>query len=242
MSHAIFLKYYSVHRDIALRTTLKAMNTLHKLTFEQRQKAYWNDLHQTLTQNKQQSEFVWNNNLEIIHVLNQIAKEPTSNQIYTPEGGWTNFRKAAYSPELGTIELHFTDTRLIKPMVLVYYRISGDDVTWNFFRLITGKLTSSGVYPKAQYDSNPNYYESVHQIIPLRYGRWEDWREEGGSVDFGESEQTFKRYYKGGDYIIASPASPIAKIMAECPTLYLEKGDIGFEVFIREVHKQICEA
>jgi hypothetical protein len=168
-----------------------------------------------------------------VRVLNLIASEPTGNHIYTPNGGWANLRQSHLGAEPGSIELRFITPKLVKPCALIFVNF-GDDILWNYFRIITGEQPLSSIQTEEYY--SPNRFSAIiNQIMPARYAASEDRDSIYGSYITPETTKELNRNSGGNDFVIASPASPINHILLKDETLHRRLGHKGFRDFIQKL-------
>lgn len=207
--------------------------------FKQQQKEYWQTLLQQLFPGGlPKKDAQWTYTEDILYVLNRIASQPTGNQIYTPEGGWANLGRSYASADPGCIVLGFTMPKLIRPRMLIFENVGGD-ILWNYFRIVTYVQPPSGAYPKEYYSEKGQFSETVYQVVPpVSYTACKDQYDRDWYNKEPKISQELKRYYGGGDFVIASPASPLNKLTLNDPTLHQRKGDTGFRDYVRELVAQ----
>lgn len=147
---------------------------------------------------------IWEENEDIIKVLNVIGSYDNLNHLFFPDGGGLDLEGAKKSYERDCIELDFGGlTDIVKPKRLIFESF-GADPEWNYFRLELDELESSGVYKnedeKIPYEKNHDR-ESVSEIYPGSYDKYDlvehryDYNEMGYEIP--ETARHVSRFFRG---------------------------------------------
>ncbi|MFC0517342.1 hypothetical protein ACFFGT_24235 [Mucilaginibacter angelicae] len=138
---------------------------------------------------------------EMIRVLNKIGSINNINHMFYPTGGGLDLESAKLSEEKGCIELYTGTADILKPAVLSFEGFK--DPIWNYFRIDTAELKSSGVYGESSDYSN----EELTEISPLKYvsrSYWDESEYEGKNLP--KSARLVTRHLKGS-FVIFSKGS-----------------------------------
>ncbi|WP_173088615.1 protein kinase [Devosia sp. 1635] len=149
------------------------------------------------------SEAVWTDPGSIVSVLDQIAKVPSLNHMFLPNGGGFALKGARMAAEPGLIELDVDLTILLKPLKVTFVSF-GLDTKWDYLRLEADRIEPTGHYPVDEND----LHEYLSELGPGRYGHpdvWEYARETDRVLPPGSRGVT--RYLRGS-FVFFSTASP----------------------------------
>jgi len=144
------------------------------------------------------SRAIWENIDDIVNVLQILGSTPNLNHLFFPDFGGMDLENARRSTEEGCIELDFQLIYIVKPIRLIFESF-GADSNWNYFRLETGGLQPSGVYPKEQL--NDRLREDLSELYPGQYEDYKfaehisDYKELG--YDIPEGTRHVARYFEG---------------------------------------------
>ncbi len=141
---------------------------------------------------------IWEDLDEIIQILKILGSVQSLNHLFFPDTGGLDLIDARRSIEEGCIELDFDSIYIVKPIKLIFESF-GADPSWNYFRLETGGLNSSGVYTNNEFESS--IYEPLAELHPGQYANHEilqnmDYHKEGG-LDIPDTARFVTRYFKG---------------------------------------------
>lgn len=112
----------------------------------------------------------WTDIDAIITVLNEVAKVPSLNHMFYPDGGGSTIDLVRRAPERDFIELHTGLVTLMKPAKLSFVSF-GLDTKWDYLR-----LDSAPVDPTGYYDVQPDAYrEYLSELQPAQYAHPDVW-------------------------------------------------------------------
>jgi hypothetical protein len=157
----------------------------------------------------------WADPLQIVPVLNRIAREAHHNHAHFPTSGGLDLHGAALSNEVGCVELDLGGEGSIpyitRPVRLVLNVMKDDPLgEWAYFWYETAPLASSGVYG----DVDPRFTETVLELQPCQYvdsWHWEagyyETNDDGGKLPLPDSARIIRRHLFGGPFLIVSKGS-----------------------------------
>lgn len=131
----------------------------------QLQNAYeWREFAEKFFPLQTPEEATWTDPDAIVTVLSEIAKVPSLNHLFFPDGGGMTLRAIRRAAEPGFIDLDTDFAVLLKPAKLTYVSF-GLDPNWDYLRLEaeTVAATGHGVV------GSQGYFEYLSELLPGRY-------------------------------------------------------------------------
>lgn len=133
----------------------------------------WENLIKSIFKEEIPERYEWEDNEDIILILNKIASTDTLNHVFFASSGGLDLISASESHEEGCIEIHCTDLiSIVKPEKLMFESFSEGDFEWAYFRLVLDDLARTNVYLDQRYD-----YEILTELSPANYAErsvWDD--------------------------------------------------------------------
>jgi serine/threonine protein kinase len=138
----------------------------------------------------------WQDIDDIVSVLNIVGGAPDLNHLFFPDGGGLDLERAVRSVrEPGCIELITNGiASIVKPIKLIFESFNKEP-EWNYFRLETGELEPSGVYPDL-----PEYFghEELAEIGGVFYADRSCWDAgDYGGEPLPKGSRLVLRYLRG---------------------------------------------
>jgi serine/threonine-protein kinase len=193
----------------------------------------WNYMHPTLFGRDIPTEKTWTGMKAILQVLKTISKEcSTHNCLFTPDSEVAGLQGVKGIRQLGCLELFYARTAVVRPEKLSFYSF-GEAKQWNYFRLQTLPMVPTGLLSQQFYEQNRDFSEPVYQSRIVRYSASET-LETGFYTDHSSALSEVSRYYRGGDFVIFSSASPFQELWSGDPGVHQRLGDKGFRAYIQE--------
>lgn len=138
----------------------------------------------------------WDNNNEIINVLNKIGSFKNSNHMFYPDGGGMDLESASQSFERNCIEINTGFNEILSPKRLTFH--SFPNLDWSYFRLELNEIKKTGVY-SYQLD----FREELCELEPLHYVSREHWdTHEYNYEPLPEGSRLIERRLKGSLLIV----------------------------------------
>lgn len=109
-------------------------------------------------------EATWTDADAIVTVLSEIAKVPSLNHLFFPDGGGMTIRAVRRATEPGFIDLDTDFAVLLKPAKLTYVSF-GLDSNWDYLRLEAEPVASTG----HGVVGSQGYIEYLSELLPSRY-------------------------------------------------------------------------
>lgn len=130
--------------------------------YASRNRLQWKDIQKKLFPSGPPTRAIWEQQEDIINVLNELSITDNLNHIFFPTGGGLNLLGVKKSHEDGCIELNVGYQIILKPKRFVFESFSFEE-EWNYFRLESDALAPSGYYPKV------DKHEILTELEPLVY-------------------------------------------------------------------------
>ncbi len=144
--------------------------------FGERNLAQWFEIQTKLFPTAFPTRVIWENNEDIIKVLNVLGSYDNLNHMFFPDGGGLDLENSKLSTERDCIELNFGGLiDIVKPKRLIFESF-GFDPEWNYFRLELNELEPTGIN-KTREGEEPYGklydHEGVSEIHPGSYDKYE---------------------------------------------------------------------
>jgi len=170
----------------------------------------------------------WTNLDEIISILNIIGSKEQSNHMFYPTGGGLDVKSASTSTERNCIEIFTGLTDIIKPKKLIFE--SFENPIWNYFRIETSELDSSGVYKDYNYPSEEVTELSEGNYISRSY--WDEGEYNGEKLP--KSARVVTRHLKG-TFVIFAKSSYYNRHSSTYDARHNKMNSEEFRVYIEKV-------
>lgn len=147
---------------------------------------------------------IWEDVKSIVSVLDFLGNVDNLNHMLFPRSGGLDLERASISREDGCIELLANDLiTIVKPKRLMFESFENEP-EWCYFRLETGDLVPSGIYP----DLEPSWCEELlTEIDGQTYADYSCWEAgEYESLPLPENSRVVKRVFRG-DFVIFQKTS-----------------------------------
>lgn len=148
-------------------------------------------------------EATWTGPDAIITVLSEIAKVPSLNHLFFPNGGGMTLRAVRRAAEPGFIDLDTDYAVLLKPAKLTYVSF-GFDPNWDYLRLEIEPVAATGHYHVKPED----YVEYLSELLPGEYAHPDVYEDRfDRDRELPEGSRAVERYLKG-TMVFFSTSSP----------------------------------
>ncbi|WP_029728094.1 protein kinase domain-containing protein [Sinorhizobium meliloti] len=195
--------------------------------FQLRNANEWHEFSKKLfpLQNPRQAD--WTDLAAIVAVLNEVAKVPSLNHMFFPDGGGMTLEEVRLAPEAGFIELHMGYVALLKPAKLSYVSF-GLDPKWDYLRLEVEPVDPTGHYPTKEGD----YLEYLSELRPGQYAHPDvyEYRHDYERV-LPEGSRGIVRYLKGS-FVFFSTSSPYNQDSATYDARHEKMGEASFKEYM----------
>lgn len=186
---------------------------------------YWVNIQKKIFSNEIPSTYEWTNLDDIVSVLNIIGSYRGSNQMFYPTGGSFDIESAKLGSEEGCIEIFTGHVEIVKPKKLIFESFS-ENSDWNFFRLETESLNTSGIYG--------DRVVSSEELVEIEKGRyicrsyWDEEEFEGQKIPL--SARLVTRHLNGS-FVIFSDMCPYH----ELTTIGVKHNELNAEDFLEYI-------
>ncbi|QYA05021.1 protein kinase [Rhizobium sp. B21/90] len=131
----------------------------------QLQNAYeWREFAEKFFPRQTPEEATWTDPDAIVTVLSEIAKVPSLNHLFFPDGGGMTLRAIRRAAEPGFIDLDTDFAVLLKPTKLTYVSF-GLDPNWDYLRLEAEPVAATGLGVVG----SQGYLEYLSELLPGQY-------------------------------------------------------------------------
>ncbi|GEM16174.1 serine/threonine protein kinase [Gluconobacter oxydans] len=171
--------------------------------FQLRNANEWSEFSKKLFPQQNPAQANWTDVAAIVSVLNEVAKVPSLNHMFFPDGGGMTLGEARIAPEIGFIELHVGFVVLLKPTKLSYVSF-GHDPKWDYLRLEAELVKPTGHFSTQDGD----YREYLSELLPGQYDNPDvyEFRHEN-EVILPAGSRSIVRYLRGS-FVFFSTSSP----------------------------------
>jgi len=198
--------------------------------FRQYNRLQWRETLQKLFPHAVPTRAKWEHMDEIIAVLNVLGESSGLNHLFFPSGGGLDLERAVRCErEPGCIELITNGCiNIVKPIRLQFESFD-DDPQWNYFRLETGELDPTDVYPDRVGDW---LYEELTEVGGEFYASRSCWDENQYSgKPLPDHSRVLMRYFRGA-FVIFQKTSIYNRISATYDARHNKMGTDEFRAYI----------
>jgi hypothetical protein len=200
-------------------------NQMHAIT--------WNYMHSYVFGKDIPKERVWTDRKSILSTFRTIiAKAGDAHLLYTPDYEAEPLKGVKVNWERFCIELTYSQTAVVWPEKLLFYSF-GESTRFNYFRLVCSPMQQTGLLPLEFYERNLGFSEPLVQTSIVRYQTPDDFSQKR-TLDIFRNPNGVKRFYKGGDFVLFSAASPFHELWKEDMGMHQREGDKGFQAIIQD--------
>ena len=192
----------------------------------------WNFLNKQLFGSIPPKSASWENNKEIIEILNTIGQNPAYNHMFFHTGGGLDFSYAKIAEENGCIKLFTTDDfcYILKPKIL--YFESFNDCRWNYFLLELDNLKP--IIEDSPFDDREHLVEdSPGHYVSAKYVQYGVYDYDTG-VPLPDTYQEVCRYTTG-KFLFVMKKGPYNKIRATYDGRHGDCSHIYFKNYIKSL-------
>ncbi|MGO7449474.1 protein kinase [Rhizobium ruizarguesonis] len=195
--------------------------------FQLRNANEWHEFSKTLFPLQNPGQADWTDVAAIVAVLNEVAKVPSLNHMFFPDGGGMTLEEVRLAPEAGFIELHMGYVALLKPAKLSYVSF-GLDPKWDYLRLEAEPVDPTGHYPTKEGD----YLEYLSELRPGQYAHPDvyEYRHDYERV-LPEGSRGVVRYLKGS-FVFFSTSSPYNQDSATYDARHEKMSEASFKEYM----------
>jgi len=169
----------------------------------------------------------WTDPDAIITVLSEIAKVPSLNHLFFPDGGGMTLRGVRRAAEPGFIDLDTDFAVLLKPAKLTYVSF-GLDTKWDYLRLETAPVDATGHYPVKAGD----YIEYLSELLPGQYDHPDVYEYRlDRDRELPEGSRSVIRYLKGA-MVFFSTSSPYNQNTATYDARHEKMSEAEFKAYM----------
>jgi serine/threonine-protein kinase len=172
--------------------------------FGERNLAQWFEIQTKLFPTSFPTRVIWENNDDIIKVLNVLGSYDNLNHMFFPDGGGLDLENSKLTAERDCIELNFGGLiDIVKPKRLIFESF-GFDPEWNYFRLELNELKPTGIN-KTREGEEPYEklydHEGVSEIHPGSYDKYEIVEHKYDYIEMGyeipDTARQVTRWFRG---------------------------------------------
>lgn len=198
-------------------------------------KLQWKDIQNKIFPSGTPIRAIWEQVGDIINILNELTVTDNLNHIFFPTGGGLNLLGVKKSHEDGCIELDVGYTIILKPKRLVFESFNFKE-EWNYFRLESNELATSGYYP------NVNEHEYLTELEPLVYTDVNcfEYNDYNGNI-LPKGARIIDRVLKG-NFVIFQNTSIYNKVSSTYDARHNKMTTDEFRKYICDAVKQILES
>lgn len=168
-----------------------------KKDFHKSNRKQWNEIQTMLFPSSIPNRVIWEELNDIVKILKIISSKESLNHMFFPDTGGLDLEGVNFSDETNCIELDCGFKFILKPKRLIFESFSCD-TQWNYFRLETWPLESTGIYGKDFEKSH--MHELVSEFSPLDYRDYKyleyryEYNEAGYEIP--DSARSVTRYFR----------------------------------------------
>lgn len=197
----------------------------------------WENLIKSIFNGNVPEHYEWTDMHDVISILSTIGNSEALNHTFFASGGGLDLTDAIQSHESGCIELNFDGlVNILKPKKLIFEYFPEGDYEWAYFRIVTDKLSDSGVYENLS--SND---EELTELSPCNYVERSVWdANEFNGQPLPSSSRVVNRILNG-DLVIFSKASLYNANSSTYDGRHSKYGIEGFRKHIESVIQYLNE-
>ncbi|MEW4462611.1 protein kinase [Roseibium algicola] len=203
--------------------------------FQLRNANEWSEFSKKLfpLQNPEQAD--WGDVAAIVSVLNEVAKVPSLNHMFFPDGGGMTLTESRLAPEVGFIELHMGYVALLKPTKLSYVSF-GYDPKWDYLRLEAERVEPTGHYST----EDGAYFEYLSELQPGQYAHPDvyEYRHDSERV-LPAGSRSIVRYLRGS-FVFFSTSSPYNQNSATYDARHEKMSEMDFKIYMGQLARKFA--
>lgn len=220
----------------SIEQVVKRLQDWLKITddFQLRNANEWSEFSKRLFLLQNPGQADWTNVAAIVSVLNEVAKVPSLNHMFFPDGGGMTLEEARLAPETGFLELHMGYIALLKPAKLSYVSF-GHDPKWDYLRLEAEPVHPTGYYATRDGD----YLEYLSELRPGQYAHPDvyEYRHDNERV-LPAGSRGIVRYLRGS-FVFFSTSSPYNQNSATYDARHEKMSETEFKEYMGR-HARKC--